>query len=113
MAEAIKSKNKVCLTGPKGCGKSFISIIIFYLLQQNNPCIYLGLYSLVSIFAKTYFLQFLEQHKQCINDHKKLIKLFEKEVLSAHILEMIGNIKSDYFLIIELDQLATYEKEIG
>ena len=51
---------KICLTGPKGCGKSVTTAVLFLMLQSSGvPCLYL---TQMSFQCAYYFKWFIEQH---------------------------------------------------
>jgi len=51
---------KICLTGPKGCGNSVTTAVLFLMLQSSGvPCLYL---TQTSFQCAYYFQWFIEQH---------------------------------------------------
>jgi len=56
---------QVYVTRPKGCGKSFTIAILFMMLQNNKPCLYLIPTSFQLTF-QDYFLQFLKSIKRSL-----------------------------------------------
>lgn len=70
----LEGYKSVCVTGPKGCGKSFILCVLFLKWQAHSPCLYL---SVNSFRNPTLFLRFLNEHQKAFKkNYEKYYQTF-------------------------------------
>ena len=114
VAKEMQSCASIALTGPKGCGKSFIVTILFIILQNKKACLYFGPTSFDNPCSRDYFLNFLNCHKAKISDYEKLHKLLlscENKCLPAVVVKLIqSDVKTiELFLFVDFGNLNSYE----
>jgi len=111
----ISDRRQVCLTGPKGCGKSFIGSVLFIMMQREKPCLFL---SPTSLERRDYFLYFIEQHKSYLDkEHDKYVQLLSNaktlKEFTHQLFELIKFFleKGELYLFIDFGPLLYYKKE--
>ena len=75
VTEKCKEERHVSLEGPKGCGKTFIVVVMFILFWVNKkPCLFLSPKSFEqNESCKTYFRAVVDANYVCGDDNKRLI----------------------------------------
>lgn len=71
----INQHKSIVLKGPKGCGKSFATAVLFLkLLENKQKCLYIGQRTLGSSLSESYFQNFLSDCG-CVFDSTSRAKL--------------------------------------
>ena len=112
-ANKIKSNLTVVLRGPKGCGKSFATIVLFIYLQKKTPCLYLSFCSFDNSYTESYFLNFLEKCKVKLKDNENLPNLSDRgELLSKNVVKLIKYFSRNQYLYLFVDfaNMASYKQ---
>ena len=115
-ANKIKSNGVVSIRGPKGCGKSFSTIILFIYLLEKKRCLYLSSRSFDNPYTKTYFSDFLEKCKEMLKNDESLPNLFasdDNKLLTANVVKLIElfSRNHDLHLFIDFADIASYQQK--
>ena len=107
---------EIHLFGPKGCGKSYTAAVLFLMLQDRKPCLYL---TQRSFTYPNYFLAFLNQHQEVFTTQRTYQSLQNKlstceDVKLSIVVQMIQsvlNTGNQLYLFIDFGRIRSYSDD--